>query len=186
MTRHGRLGVGVNPVLEADDYLPIAKTGFGASVAGFYQLPYRLSVGVGIDVERYTYDSANYGDGLEPSPRYVDQSLVNVRPQALLQWDILSRTLFNPYLLIGAGYVWQHAELNDWQCRPKQDSGPVVGAGGGLDVAFSDAIGVGFEYRINTLPLTPRSCNLALIDLEPRGAPRVAPHRFGITFGVRH
>lgn len=186
VTWHGRLGVGVNPVLDAEDYLPIAKTGFGASVAGFYQLPYRLSVGAGLDVERYTYDSSNYADRSDDPPRYVDQSLVNVRPQVLLQWDIWRRTLVNPYLLIGAGYVWQQAEVTSWQCRPRQNSGPVVGAGGGFAVALSDAIGVGFEYRVNTSPLTPRSCTLALIELEPRGAPEVLSHRFGVTVSVRH
>lgn len=185
-TWHGRLGVGVNPVLDAEDYLPIAKTGFGASVAGFYQLPYRLSVGAGFDLERYTYDSANSGDDPYAPPRYVAQSLYNMRAQALLQWDIWTRSLVTPYLWIGPGYVWEHAELTDWQCNPKQNSGPVVGAGAGVDIALSSAIGVGAEYRVNTPPLTGRWCNMAQIDAEPRGAPYVTPHRFGLTFSVRH
>lgn len=185
-TWHGRLGVGVNPVLDAEDYLPIAHTGFGASVAGFYQLPYRLSVGAGFDLERYTYDSANSGDDPYGAPRYVDQSLYNMRAQALLQWDIWTRSLVTPYVWLGPGYLWQHAESTDWQCHPDQNSGPVVGAGAGLDVALSSTIGVGVEYRVNTPPLTGRLCNGAQIDAEPRGVPGVTPHRFGLTFSVRH
>jgi hypothetical protein len=185
-TWHARLGVSVNPVLDAEDYLPIAKTGFGGSVSAFYRLPYRLGVGAGVDLDRYTYDSSNHGDGPYGPPRYVDQQLLDVRAQALLQWDWWARDLINPYLLIGAGYVWQHAELTDWQCYPKQNSGPVASAGAGFDVALGAMVGVGFEYRVSTPPLSSRSCNLALIYDEPRGAPRITTHRLGLTVSVRH
>jgi opacity protein-like surface antigen len=185
-TWHARLGVSVNPVLDAEDYLPIAKTGFGGSVSAFYRLPYRLGVGAGVDLDRYTYDSSNHGDGPYGPPRYVDQQLLDVRAQALLQWDWWARDLINPYLLIGAGYVWQHAELTDWQCHPRQRSGPIGSVGAGLDVALGSAVGVGVEYRVNTPPLTGGLCTGVQIDDEPRGAPRVTNHRLGLTVSVRH
>lgn len=184
-TWHARLGVGWNPVLDSNDRLPTADAGFGGTLSGFYQLPHRLSVGAGFDRERYTYDTSLTASAANTPPRYVDLDLYVNRLQVLAQWDLLPRNFVTPFLVLGAGYHWQQAEVTDWQCRPKQQTGPVVGAGLGLEMTLGSGLGLGFEYRTNTPPLSARTCTLAYVPDEPLGAPTVTSHRFGLTFGVR-
>lgn len=183
VTWHARLGVGVNPIFGTDNTLPIAKTGFGGTISGFYQLPYRFSLGAGYDWERYTYDSANVDDPLTMPPRYVDEALIHNRLQALVQWDILPRGFVTPFLLVGAGYGWKHDDLADSQCRPKPFA---VGAGAGVEVALGSAFGVGFEYRINAPLLGASKCTTAYDVSGPKDAPDITFHRVGLTFNVRH
>jgi Outer membrane protein beta-barrel domain len=185
-TWRARLGLGVNPVVSSSEYLPKAHTGFGASLAGFVQLPYRLNVGLGADWERYTFDSNNNGDANRTTPRYTDEVLTHVRVMAQLQWDILKRQLITPSVFVGAGYGWEGAELTTWQCQPRRMHGPVVGAGVGLDLALNSMFDIGLEYRANTLPLGTRMCTLALIEDEPLGTPSdFFSQRIGLTFSVR-
>jgi opacity protein-like surface antigen len=149
VTWRARLGVGLNPVARSSDRLPTVHSGFGASLAGFVQLPYRVSAGLGFDWERYTFDSNNSRDGARLTPRYTGEPLTHTRLMALVQWDILRRRFITPFLLVGLGYGWEDAEVTDWQCSPALMSGLVVGAGGGLELAVHESIGVGVEYRIN-------------------------------------
>lgn len=184
---HARLGAGVNPVLGQASYSSQAHTGFGASLHGFIYLPHRFSVGAGFDWERYTYDSGVSGDPVDASPRYKDQALMHSRAMALVQWDVLPRGFINPYLLAGAGYGWEHAEVTTWQCSPKQNQGAVVGGGLGVEVALNQLLALGVEYRVNTLPLATRSCTLAFITNEPDGAPSdFLSQRVALTVGLRH
>lgn len=186
-TWHGRFGFGLNPVASRTDRLPKAHMGFGASLAGFLQLPYRISAGVGFDWERYTFDSRNHGDPDGAAPRYTGEVLAHTRLMALVQWDVLRRGLITPFILAGLGYGWEHAELTQWQCAPALMSGRVLGAGAGLDVAVHELIGVGLEYRINTLPSATAACTLALIPDEPLGQPSdFLSQRIGITLSTRH
>lgn len=169
----------------ADD-LPRAHLGLGASLSGFVQLPYRLSAGAGFDWERYTFDANNSGDPLGSGPRYTDEVLTHTRLMALAQWDILPRRFLTPYVLAGAGYGWEDAELTTWQCTPALKSGPVVGAGAGVDLALSRAVGVGFEYRANSLPFRTQICTQAQRDAEPMGPPSdFFSQRLGATLSAR-
>jgi hypothetical protein len=186
-TWHGRVGVGLNPVARGTESLPTVHMGFGASLAGFVQLPYRISAGVGFDWERYTFDSNNYGDPYGSAPRYTDEVLTQTRLMALVQWDILRRRFITPFILVGLGYGWEGAELTRWQCSPALMSGLVVGGGAGLDLAVHELIGVGLEYRINSLPHATASCTLAFLDDEPIGPPSdFLSQRIGITLSMRH
>jgi opacity protein-like surface antigen len=151
------------------------------------QLPYRVSAGLGFDWERYTFDSNNSGDGTRLTPRYTGEPLTHTRLMALVQWDILRRRFITPFLLVGLGYGWEDADVTDWQCSPALMSGLVVGAGGGLELAVHESIGVGVEYRINTLPETTVTCTLAAIADEPIGPPSdFSSQRAGITLSLRH
>lgn len=183
VTWHARLGVGVNPIFETDNILPIAKTGFGGTISGFYQLPYRLSVGAGYDWERYTYDTTNVDDPPTTPPRYVDRELIYNRLQALLQWDVLPKDFVTPFLLVGAGYGWEPDGQGDSQCRSKPFA---LGAGAGIEMALGPAIGVGFEYRINAPLQGATMCTTAAQIGGSKGAPDITFHRFGLTFNVRH
>lgn len=186
-TWHARVGVGLNPVASDAAPLPRAHTGFGGSLSGFAQLPYRVSAGVGFDWERYTFDSQNQGDPYGAPPRYTDEVLIHTRLMALVQWDILRRELITPYVLAGLGYGWESAELTQWQCRPALQSGLVMGAGAGLDLAVHERIGIGAEYRINTLPSGTVSCTAAYFPDEPMGPPSdFLSQRIGITLSIRH
>lgn len=186
-TWHARLGVGVSPIIEQNTTLPDAHTGFGASISGFYQLPFRLSVGANFDWDAFTFDSANHGDlRTNRSPRYQDRGLRHTRLMGLVQWDILDRNFITPFVIAGAGYGWEHATLTEWQCSPKLASGLVLSAGLGAEVALTELFGLGVEYRISSLPSSIRSCTLAQIDDEPLGAPGdFIPQRIALTFSLR-
>jgi opacity protein-like surface antigen len=139
------------------------------------------------DWDRYTFDSKNYGDPPGNRARYTDQVLSQARLMALLQWDVLERRLITPFVVTGLGYGWQNADLTSWQCRPDLPHGLALGAGAGLDFAVHELVGVGVEYRINTLPLGSRICTMAEIDAEPMGPPQDALwQRIAITFSVRN
>jgi hypothetical protein len=184
---HGRVGVGLNLVSRGADGLPTVHMGFGASVSGFVHLPYRISAGVGFDWERYTFDSTNHGAPLGSAPRYTDEVLTHTRLMALVQWDVLRRRIVTPYVLAGLGYGWEGAELTEWQCSPALMSGAVVGGGAGLDLAVHELVGVGLEYRVNTLPKATASCTLAFIPDEPVGPPSdFVSQRIGITLSMLH
>jgi opacity protein-like surface antigen len=184
---HARVGVGLNPVVGDDSSLPTAHLGYGASLAAFVYLPYRISTGVGFDWERYTFDSNNFGDASGSPARYTDEALTHTRLMALMQWDILPRRVVTPYVLAGLGYGWEDAELTQWQCSPALSSGPVLGAGAGLDWAVHHFLDVGLEYRVNTLPQGSRSCTLAFISNEPLGPPAdFTSQRVGLTLSVRY
>lgn len=186
-TWHARVGFGLNPVSSTDDRLPTAHMGFGASLSGFIQLPYRFSAGAGVDWERYTFDSKAVGDADGSPPRFTGEILTHTRVMALVQWDILRRRLLTPFILAGLGYGWEHAELTTWQCSPALMSGRVLGGGAGLDLAVHELIAVGLEYRINTLPHGTLTCTLAFIRNEPVGPPSdFVSQRIGITLSVRH
>jgi opacity protein-like surface antigen len=186
-TWHGRVGFGLNPVARDPDELPAVHAGFGASLSGFVHLPYRISAGVGFDWERYTFDSKNYGDPPGSAARYTDEVLTHTRLMALVQWDVLRHRFVTPYILAGLGYGWEDAELTEWQCGPALMSGVVVGGGAGLDVAVHELIGIGLEYRINTLPKATATCTLAFISDEPMGPPSdFVSQRIGITLSMRY
>ena len=186
-TWHGRLGVGLNPVARETDELPSVHTGFGASLSGFVRLPYRMSAGIGFDWERYTFDTNNFGDPAGSVARYKGEVLTHTRLMALAQWDVLRHRVVTPYILAGVGYGWEDAELTEWQCRPALMSGVVVGGGAGLELAVHESIGVGLEYRINSLPKATVSCTLAAISEEPIGPPSdFVSQRIGITLSVRY
>jgi hypothetical protein len=105
---------------------------------------------------------------------------------ALVQWDVLRRRFVTPYILAGVGYCWEDAELTAWQCSPALMSGVVVGGGAGLDLAVHEWVGVGVEYRVNTLPKATASCTLALIYDEPIGPPSdFVSQRIGLTLSMR-
>lgn len=184
-TWHARLGLGVNPALGGRDNLPTAKTGLGGSLSAFRQLPYRLSLGPGFDLERYTYDTTNPPDSTTGQTLFTDVELYFGRIMALLQWDILERKLVNPFLLVGLGFGIGHAEIPLRQCSPSQPIGPVVGVGAGVDIAIGETLGLGFEYRGNSPPITPYSCAYLYMPDAPRGAPLVISHRFGLTLSFR-
>jgi len=184
---HARVGIGLNPVIGQDDRLPTAYTGFGASLSGFVSLPLRLSAGAGLDWEQYTFDSNNHGDSQRTPPLYTGEILTQMRLMGLVQWDILRRGLVTPFVVLGAGYGWEKAALTGWQCTPVNSRGLVMGGGFGVQLALSDKLGAGVEYRGNTLPLGPTVCTLALFDDEPLGAPSdFFSHRIGITLSVRN
>jgi opacity protein-like surface antigen len=186
-TWHGRVGVGRNPVARGADELPAVHTGFGASLSGFARVPYRFSVGVGFDWERYTFDSKNYGDPLGSAARYTDEVLTHTRLMTLVQWDVLQHRVVTPYILVGLGYGWEQGELTAWQCSPALMSGLVVGGGAGLDVAVHEVIGVGLEYRINTLPKAIATCTWAFISNEPIGPPSdFVSQRIAVTLSVQY
>lgn len=183
---HGRLGIGLNPVAHFEDELPRAHTGFGAALSGFAQLWERFSVGVGADWERYAFDSGNTGDPVGSAPRYTDEVWTHSRLMALVQWDVMGRRFVAPFLVAGVGYGWQDASLTVEQCTPALANGPVVGVGGGLDVALGDAVGVGLEYRANTSPAGSSNCTAVYIPEEPLGPPGFALlQRVGINVSLR-
>jgi hypothetical protein len=187
LTWLGRVSVGLNPVVSRTEYLPKAHLGFGVSLAGFVKLPYRFNAGLGFDWERYTFDSENMGDGNQSPPRYTDQVLTHSRVMGLVQWDVLPRRFITPFLLVGAGYGWEHSQLTQWQCTPALGYGLVVGGGVGLDIALSEIWSLGVEYRANTLPMGPRNCNPSFIFAEPRGAPSdFFSQRIGVTLSVEY
>lgn len=186
ITWHARLGAGLN-VGSLSSEMPRADTGFGGSVSGFLQLTRRLSLGAGFDWERYTYDSANYGDLPATKARYSDQPLTHARVQALLEWDLWARERFTPYFMFGAGYGWENANLDEELCIRALRSGAVLGLGWGLNVALTPLLGIGAEYRINSPPLAPRTC--APVEPAPtarQGTPSFASQRIGLTLNFRH
>lgn len=186
-TFHGRVGLGLNPVARSSDELPTVHMGYGGSLSGFVHLPHRFSAGVGFDWERYTFDSKNYADPPGSAARYADEVLTHTRLMALVQWDVLRHRVVTPYILAGLGYGWEDAELTAWQCSPRLMSGVVVGGGAGLDLAVHELLGVGLEYRMNTLPKATASCTLAFIVDEPMGPPSdFVSQRIGITLSMRY
>ena len=140
-TLHARVGGGLAPVLfRRTDHLPVAHHGVGVFADAFADLAYRLSVGGGVDWERYSYETTtteNYPRGYASFP---EERLTYIRLLGMLEWSLLNPGLVNPFVLAVAGMSWERATKTTWQCSPKTASGAVVGGGVGVDVA----LGLGF------------------------------------------
>lgn len=182
-----RAGFGVTPVSsQREDRLPQAHTGVGLFMMAFAQLPYRLSLGGGFEWERYSYETATESDSRQGITTFPDEALTHTRLLGALEWDLLERGLVNPYLIAVAGYGWEGATKNSWQCSPKNASGPVVGGGAGVELAARPWLSVGLEYRITTLPLlVTYTCTMAIMPDEPLGPPSdFVPQRIALTLSV--
>jgi len=182
-----RAGFGVTPVLfRRSDHLPEAHHGMGLFMMAFAQLPYRLSLGGGFEWERYSYETATSADYSQGVTTFPEERLTHSRLLGVLEWDLLERGLVNPYVLGVAGWGWEQATKNTWQCSPKNASGPVVGGGAGVELAARPWLSVGLEYRITTLPLlVTYTCTLAEIPDEPMGPPAdFVPQRIALTLSV--
>jgi len=182
-----RVGFGVTPVSsQRSDQLPKAHHGVGLFMMAFAQLPYRLSLGGGFEWERYSYETATQSDSRQGITTFPDERLTHSRLLGAFEWDLVERGLVNPYLLAVTGWGWEHATKNTWQCSPKNASGPVVGAGAGVEVAARPWLSVGLEYRVTTLPLfVTYTCTMAEMPDEPLAPPSdFVPQRIALTLSL--
>lgn len=182
-----RGGFGITPVsFRRTDQLPEAYTGVGLFMMAFAQLPYRLGLGGGFEWERYSYATATHSDSALGITTFPDEKLTHSRLLGALEWDLFDRGLVNPYVLGVAGWGWEHASKNRWQCSPENASGPVVGGGAGVELAARPWLSVGLEYRVTTLPLLATyTCTMAEMPDEPLGPPSdFVPQRIALTLSV--
>lgn len=184
---HARGGFGITPVVfRSTDHLPTAHHGAGAFLTAFAELPYRFSLGGGVDWERYSYETTTVEGDLRDDPVYPDEELTHTRLLGALEWGVLERGLVNPYLLAVMGFGWEQATKTRWQCSPKTSSGPVFGGGVGVDIAVTSWLSMGAEYRIVTQPLfSGITCADANFTDEPMGPPSdFIPQRIALTLSV--